>query len=58
MSFFDDIKMKSIFGRSCKHTTINFGGEAVYIEGVKKIITLDKEIIIVITTASLFISSW
>ncbi len=42
MSFYDEIKYRSIAGKSVKYGVVLFGGEAAFIEGVKRIISISQ----------------
>ena len=37
MSFFDDIKYGSVAGRALGYSVVLMGGEAVYVEGIKRL---------------------
>lgn len=48
MSFFDDIKYRTCFGKSLSYSLIDFGGEAIYIEGIKKLVSVSESKIVLL----------
>ncbi len=42
MSFFDDIKYRSVAGKAVGYSAVIFGGESVFIEGITRVITVGK----------------
>ena len=43
MSFFDEIKYRSLAGRVIKYSVIVFGGEAVYVEGITRVVSVSSD---------------
>ncbi len=43
MSFFDDISYKTVLGRAVKYSAVLMGGEAAYIEGISRIISVAQD---------------
>lgn len=43
MSFFDDVKYRSVAGKALGYSAIIFGGECVFIEGIKRVVTVSGE---------------
>ena len=40
MSFFDDISYKTVLGRAVKYSAVLMGGEAAYVDGISRIISV------------------
>ena len=55
MSFYDEIKYRSIAGKAVKYGVVLFGGEAAFIEGIKRIIRIDPNKVEIAAGKSLII---
>lgn len=40
MSFYDEIKYRSVAGKALKYGVVLMGGEAAFVEGIKRIISI------------------
>lgn len=43
MSFYDEIKYRSVAGKALKYSIVLMGGEAAYIEGIKRMIDISPQ---------------
>ncbi|MBQ7227495.1 MAG: YabP/YqfC family sporulation protein [Clostridia bacterium] len=43
MSFFDEISYRTLLGRAVGYSAVLMGGEAVYVEGISRIVSVSGE---------------